>query len=151
LRRDLDLPALELVTALLDDVSDVVVIDGRVRLASATEPEVPGLVPLLSRLGSDPLAAPDAADLDALGLGRAELAAAVRAGRLLRLTEGVYDAPSAPEHALAHLRALADAPFTVSAAREVLGSTRRVVVPLLEHLDAARVTRRLADGTRMLL
>jgi hypothetical protein len=33
----------------------------------------------------------------------------------------------------------------------VLGQSRRVVVPLLEHLDAARVTRRTPDGTRFLV
>jgi len=41
-------------------------------------------------------------------------------------------------------------PFTVSAARQALGSTRRVVVPLLEHLDATRHTRRDGDGNRWL-
>ena len=39
-------------------------------------------------------------------------------------------------------------PFTVSEARRALGTTRRVAVPLLEQLDARRVTRRGGDNTR---
>ncbi|MGF2953429.1 SelB C-terminal domain-containing protein, partial [Mycobacterium sp. THU-M116] len=39
-------------------------------------------------------------------------------------------------------------PFTVSEARRALGTTRRVAVPLLEQLDARRVTRRGGEGTR---
>ena len=45
------------------------------------------------------------------------------------------------------LRGLAQ-PFTVSAARQALGGTRREVLPLLEHLDASQRTVRLPDGTR---
>jgi len=53
----------------------------------------------------------------------------------------------APTIALAQLAGL-DQPFTVSAAAGAIGASRRVVVPLLEHLDATRRTRRLPDGTR---
>ncbi|MCA2293018.1 SelB C-terminal domain-containing protein, partial [Mycobacterium avium] len=35
--------------------------------------------------------------------------------------------------------------------RRALGTTRRVAVPLLEQLDARRVTRRASDGTRVLI
>ena len=149
LRRELALPDVDIVTALARDTGDVVISEGRARASSAAPPELAALQPLLDRLTADPLAAPDSTEL--AGLARAELAAAVRAGRLLRLTEGVYVGPTAPEWAAGRLQALPDAPFTVSAAREVLGSSRRVVVPLLEHLDAARVTRKLPDGTRLLV
>ena len=37
------------------------------------------------------------------------------------------------------------APFTTSQARTVLGTTRRIVVPLLEHFDKTRVTIREGD------
>ena len=150
LQRELDLPDLGLVAALAREVPGVVVIEGRVR-PSAAEPDLSGVTPLLARLAADPLDAPDAAELASLGLDRAELAAAVRAGRLLRLSEGVYVASTAPAQAVAALQTLGEQPFTVGAAREVLGSTRRVVVPLLEHLDAARLTRKLPDGTRLLV
>jgi selenocysteine-specific elongation factor len=39
-------------------------------------------------------------------------------------------------------------PFTVSDARRALDTTRRVAVPLLEQLDAHKITRRGDDGTR---
>ena len=39
-----------------------------------------------------------------------------------------------------------DRPFTLSAARQALGTTRRVAVPLLEHLDSRGWTRRV-DGS----
>jgi selenocysteine-specific elongation factor len=37
------------------------------------------------------------------------------------------------------------AQFTVSEARMLLGSTRKFMVPLMEHFDAAGYTRRLGD------
>jgi selenocysteine-specific elongation factor len=43
-----------------------------------------------------------------------------------------------------------DGGATIAALRDHLGATRRLVVPLLEHLDAARVTRRLPDDSRVL-
>ena len=154
LTRQVELPDPRIVTAVVDDLPDVVCTDGRVRLATAgttPSPEVSaGVAALLERLAQSPLDAPDAAELAALGVGRAELAAAVRAGLLLRLTDAVYVASTAAEHAAGVLADL-DGPFAVSAARAALGSNRRVVVPLLEHLDAARVTRRLPDGTRLLV
>ena len=40
------------------------------------------------------------------------------------------------------------APFTVARARRAPDTTRRVAIPLLEYLDRAAVTERLADDTR---
>ena len=45
----------------------------------------------------------------------------------------------------AELAALSQ-PFTVSQARQALGTSRRVAVPLLEHLDSRGWTRRV-DGS----
>ena len=102
-----------------------------------------------SRLAREPFAAPEAADLSALGLGPRELAAAERTGRLVRLTDTVVLAADAPARAARILAALPP-PFTVSEARRALGTTRRVAVPLLERLDADGITRRNQDGTRQL-
>jgi selenocysteine-specific elongation factor len=41
-------------------------------------------------------------------------------------------------------------PFTLSAARQALTTTRRVAVPLLEHLDRLGLTERVDDGLRRL-
>ncbi len=65
---------------------------------------------------------------------------------MLRLAPDLVVAPDALERAAAAVRALPQ-PFTASQARQALGTTRRVALPLLERLDAAGVTVRL-DGTR---
>ncbi|MFC7489609.1 MULTISPECIES: SelB C-terminal domain-containing protein [unclassified Knoellia] len=91
-----------------------------------------------------PFAAPERDELAALGLGSVELAAAQRTGRLLRLADDVVLLPAAPALAMRALASL-EQPFTLSAARQALGTTRRVAVPLLEHLDARGWTRRV-DG-----
>ena len=102
------------------------------------------------RLGEQPFAAPEAADLAAAGLGTRELAAAERAGRLLRLGEGVVLLPNAPARAMRTLAVLPQ-PFTTSDARQALGTTRRVVIPLLEHLDGRGWTRRLDGNLRQVV
>jgi selenocysteine-specific elongation factor len=106
------------------------------------------IVHLLDRLREDPLAAPDGDEVRSLDRG--VLARGVRAGRLLHIAPGIYVAADAPDRALTRLAELPQ-PFTVSAATKALGSSRRVVVPLLEHLDAIRRSRRLPDGTRVLV
>jgi selenocysteine-specific elongation factor len=100
-------------------------------------------------LAASPFAAPAAARLAGLGLGPRELAAAVRAGRLTRIADGVVLGPDAHRRAAEVLAGLAQ-PFTVSQARQALATTRRVAVPLLEHLDAERMTTRRPDGSRVL-
>lgn len=104
-----------------------------------------GLRRIEERLGESPFAAPERPELDAVGLGPREVAAAVRTGRLVRLPDDVLLLPSAPARAMRVLAALPQ-PFTTSEARQALGTTRRVVIPLLEHLDGRGWTRRL-DGS----
>ena len=55
--------------------------------------------------------------------------------------------PHADDTAYDVLVALAQ-PFTTSEARRALGTSRRVVLPLLAHLDRSGRTVRLADDTR---
>jgi len=102
---------------------------------------------LESRLAADPFRAPDADDLAALQLRTRELAAAERAGRLLRLRDGLVLLPSAPALAMRELARL-DQPFTASQARQALATTRRVMIPLLEYLDARGWTRRIDSVQR---
>nr|WP_147104929.1 selenocysteine-specific translation elongation factor [Nesterenkonia populi] len=103
---------------------------------------------LLEReLNEYPFRAPEAQRLSELGLGERELAAAERHARLLRLADGVVLLPSSPARAMRELAAL-EQPFTMSAARQALGTTRRVAVPLLEHLDSLGWTRRLDASLR---
>jgi selenocysteine-specific elongation factor len=126
----------------------LVVEGGRVGLpgvaASLGEAEE-GLRRIEERLTAEPFAAPDRPELAASGLGPREVAAAVRAGRLLRLDDDVLLLPSGPAQAMRLLAGLPQ-PFTLSEARQALGTTRRVAVPLLEHLDGRGWTRRV-DGS----
>jgi len=96
-----------------------------------------------------PFLAPEAGRLTELGLSARELAAAGRAGLLLRVSDQIVLAPGADEQAAGILAGLA-APFTTAQARQALGTTRRVAIPLLEYLDRAGVTERLADDRRLL-
>lgn len=98
-----------------------------------------------AQLAQDPFDAPEGDDLAGLDLGPQALAAAERTGRILRLAGGVVLLPTAPARAMRELARL-EQPFTTSQARQALGTSRRVAIPLLEHLDARGWTRRV-DGS----
>lgn len=148
LRRQLEVPAAELIPALLDGTG-LQIAEGRVCKPATKLPErVDKAVRTLEEwLADEPFRAPGADELEQLDLGTRELAAAVHAGRLTKVADGVVLGPDAFDRATAVLKTLPQ-PFTVSEARRVLGTSRRVAVPLLEQLDARRITRRGPDGTR---
>jgi selenocysteine-specific elongation factor len=104
---------------------------------------------VLADLADAPFLAPDAGRLRELGLDPRAIAAAARAGLLLRVTEQVVLAPDAQAQAARILAGLPQ-PFTTAEARQALGTTRRVAIPLLEYLDRAGVTQRLPDDRRRL-
>ncbi|MET1021045.1 MAG: selenocysteine-specific translation elongation factor [Arthrobacter sp.] len=128
----------------LEQDSGHVRLPGSARNLGAVEPAV---AEVERRLTAHAFHAPEAQELAALGLGSRQLAAAERAGRLLRLRDGVVLLPTAPALAMRSLARLAQ-PFTTSQARQALDTTRRIAVPLLEHLDARGWTRRLDAGHR---
>ncbi|OBJ12029.1 selenocysteine-specific translation elongation factor [Mycobacterium colombiense] len=149
LRQHVGLPAADLMPKLLEGTG-LELADGLVRPPGAGLPaRVDKAVSAVEEwLAAEPFRAPEADELAELKLGPRELAAAVRAGRLTRIADGVVLGPDALDRAAGVLAALPQ-PFTVSEARRALGTTRRVAVPLLEQLDARRVTRRGDDGTRV--
>ena len=106
-----------------------------------------GLAELERHLAEQPFAAPEKPELDRWGLGVPELAAAERTGRVVRLAPDVVLLPTGPARAMRVLAALPQ-PFTTSEARQALATTRRVAVPLLEHLDRRGWTVRLDGGHR---
>jgi len=130
----------------------LVVADGRLQLPAAgpvlPAPARAALDRLAEHLDGTPFAAPEADDLPRLGLTPAVVAAAARAGLLLRIgSPPVLLLPTAEDEAVRRLAALPQ-PFTASQARQALGTTRRVAIPLLEHLDSRRRTRRDPAGVR---
>ena len=98
-------------------------------------------------LAGQPFVAPEAARLRELGLDSRSLAAAARAGLLLRVADQIVLAPDADREAARILAGL-PGPFTAAEARQVLRTTRRVAIPLLEYLDRRGLTRRLPDDRR---
>jgi selenocysteine-specific elongation factor len=151
-RRSLGLPDIRLVEALVRDSGGrLTARAGRVARPgsgpSFSEAAGRALDDIRQRLEQDPLAAPEAQELAAAGLTKGVLAAAANAGLVLRLPGEVILHPSAPERAVATIAQL-DQPFTLSQARQALGTTRRVAVPLLEHLDATGRTVRIDAALR---
>jgi selenocysteine-specific elongation factor len=71
----------------------------------------------------------------------------IREGQIVRLSDEVVLSRRAADEAVERLRSYlaANSTLTVAAARDVLGSSRRYVLPLLAWLDAQKVTRRVGD------
>jgi selenocysteine-specific elongation factor len=122
---------------------------------TSRQPQAEGLPPHLDRavtlvekdLAEGPFQAPTADRLREAGLDARGVTAAAKAGRLLHLGDGIVLLPGADEEATRILAGLPQ-PFTTSEARTALGTTRRVVLPLLQHLDRRGRTRRLPDDRR---
>ncbi len=122
---------------------------GRPGVRPSLGPATDAMAILLRRLDKDPFAAPEHDELVELGLDARELATAAKAGLLLRLAPELVLAADAIERA-GPLLAELGAEFSTSQARAALGTTRRVAVPLLEHLDRVGVTVRIDANRRRL-
>jgi selenocysteine-specific elongation factor len=78
------------------------------------------------------------------------LAALVEQGTLVKLGSGadaVFFLHETYDEAVARLIAYLkeQGRMTASQARDLLGTTRKYILPLLEHLDERRITRRIGD------
>ena len=154
-RRAAGLPEPRLIepTLRLAKRADLVVRDGRVATVAPTGTPAAvrvALDRLRADLSADPFGAPDAGRLAELGLGPRQIASLVRAGELLRIADGVVLLPGADAQALDVLAGLGPE-FTLSEARQALGTSRRVAVPLLELLArTGRAARTPSGGHRVL-
>nr|BFE61258.1 selenocysteine-specific translation elongation factor [Dactylosporangium thailandense] len=143
-RRRLGLPDRSLVERLLSP--PLTIRDGRIGTGAGLPARLARAVDAVrADLAANPFAAPEADRLTSLGLGAKELGAAAKAGLLLRIADGIVLLPDGPATALERLADLPQ-PFTLSEARQRLGTTRRVAVPLLEFLHRRGATRRTEDG-----
>ncbi|MFC4496874.1 selenocysteine-specific translation elongation factor [Streptomyces ovatisporus] len=149
-QRELGLPAPALVEALAGE--RLLVRNGRLYRRDAPDRLPAALREAARELRADfdaaPFRAPTEARLRELGLTRRALAALVREGVIARYGD-VCLPPGAADLAVAGLRSL-QGPFTVGDCCRALGTSRRVAVPLLEHLDRTGVTERGATGRRTL-
>ncbi|WP_433293245.1 selenocysteine-specific translation elongation factor [Pseudonocardia sp. CA-142604] len=158
-RRAVGLPEPRLVEAVLRHAeragsdTGLVLRDGRV-VRSAARSLPPAVRAAMDALRADlertPFAAPEAARLSELGLGPRQVASLVKTGELMRIADGVVLLPGADKRALEVLADLGPE-FTLSAARQALGTSRRVAVPLLELLASAGHTVRTPDGGHRLV
>jgi selenocysteine-specific elongation factor len=132
--------------AALAGLNDLVVERGVVRAAghSTAAAESPEARRLLDALAAAPYSPPDPAEL---GAGRTLVRALAREGSVVELDDGVVIAAAALDDARAKIQAaLAErGALTVAEVRDLLGSSRKYVLPLLARLDAEGVTRRRGD------
>lgn len=127
---------------------------GRVRLASNAArftPEQDAVrEKLIEGLLRDPFNAPSAEELKAglpSKLAQEVWEALVDNGEIVRISEGVFLHRQAVQRAIEKVRAYLTEhrQITASQFRDLLGTTRKYAVPLMEYLDAQRVTRRFGD------
>jgi selenocysteine-specific elongation factor len=106
---------------------------------------------LLSRFALQPYMPPVRVEVEAL-VGGEVLHALIEQGRILKFADGVLFTREVYEEAVQRLVAYMRKyrTMTVSEARDILGTSRKYILPLLEHLDALRITRRQGDN-RVLL
>ncbi len=113
------------------------------RLSEAQQQQVERL---LAMFRENPHMPPGRAEAEAM-VGAEVLAALVEQGRLVKLGDGTlflresYD--EAVETLVRYVRE--HGKMSVAEARDVLGTTRKYILPLLEHMDAQKITRRMGD------
>ena len=107
---------------------------GLVNRVRAAEPTPPGVKELMTE-----------------GHPRELIDAAVATGKLVRVSDDLVVTPALAARAQETARREAASPegMTVSRFRELLGTTRKYALPLLEHLDRAGITRRDGDVRRL--
>jgi selenocysteine-specific elongation factor len=133
----------------VEEDAGLLTLAGRGRAVSDTTRETADGI--LATLEAHPLDPPGMADLRAAGMTPALLRLLVEERRVVRLGTDVVMAAGAYATAAAAVEDYLGAhdAATVAELRDHLGATRRLVVPLLEHLDAARVTLRDGDVRRL--
>ena len=142
----LGLPDRALVEALARGIR-VQIEDGCLRMGPSLPPRlVAGVRAVLADLAAAPFAAPEAGRRRELGLDPRMIAAAARAGALLRVTGQIVLAPDAGAGPPGSRLPL---PLTTAEARQALVSTRGRD-RLREYLDRAGITQRLPDDRRRL-
>lgn len=154
LSRQMDAKGFNLILSRLEAEGTVVSEAGRVRLASHQAQFNPeqekAREALEAGLLRDPFNAPSFEELKAglpARVAQEVWDALIDNGVVVRIAADVFLHRKAVEQAVEKVRAhLAEAgQMTASQFRDLLGTTRKYAVPLLEYLDAQRVTRRLGD------
>jgi selenocysteine-specific elongation factor len=101
---------------------------------------------LLQRFRENPYTPPGRADVEAM-VGTEVLGALIEQGQIVKIGDAVLFLRETYDEAIATLiQYLREhGKMTVAEARDVLGATRKYILPLLEHMDALKITRRMGD------
>jgi selenocysteine-specific elongation factor len=101
---------------------------------------------LLNRFALQPYRPPGRTEVEAL-VGGEILHALIEQGRILKFADGVLFTREAYEEAVQRLLDYMHkhGKMTVSEARDILSTSRKYILPLLEHLDVLQITRRQGD------
>ena len=101
---------------------------------------------LLRRFREHPYMPPDRSDAEAMTDAEV-VAALIEQGRLVKIGEGIVFLRETYDEALAKLVAYLHehGKITVAEARDILGATRKYILPLLEKMDALHITRSVGD------
>ena len=100
---------------------------------------------LVAAVSADETAPPTVRELTAAGYDLELIGAVSAEGRLVRVAADLVMTPAMVERALELIRAAGPSGMRVSDLRQALGTSRKYAVPLLEHLDAKGLTRRVGD------
>ena len=113
------------------------------RFTPAQEQQVEHLLQLFRE---HPYTPPGRVETEAL-VGPEVVAALIEQGRLIKAGEGVLFLRETYDEALTKLVAYLreHGKMTVAEARDILGATRKYILPLLEQMDAQHITRRVGD------
>jgi selenocysteine-specific elongation factor len=125
---------------------------GREDLASGERELSKRILTVFRRRGLDP---PSPADVAAEVQHRPRVVEGligylVKKGSLVRLPGGWLVPREAVDEAATRLRSSGLSSLDVAAFKEMFHLTRKIAIPLLEHLDAAKVTRRVGDRREIL-
>ena len=121
------------------------------RVPTLSDAQAEAVDDALARLADAPLSPPRAAELAPGGLDDNVRRFLEEQGLAVRVAPDILMLPAAVEDAAARLRLHLEArgAVTVAEARDILGSSRRTVVPLLEYFDSIHLTRRDGDVRRL--
>jgi selenocysteine-specific elongation factor len=101
---------------------------------------------LIKSFRANPYTPPGCAEAEAI-VGTEVLNALIEQGSIVRLGDNVLFLRETYQEAIARIVAFMqeNGKITVAEARDITGTTRKYILPLLEHLDALHITRRIGD------
>ena len=113
---------------------------------SFTQVQQQQVAQLFRQFRNNPFMPPGRSEVEEM-VGAEVLAALIEQGQLVKLGDGVLFLRETYDEALATIvhYVREHGKITAAEARDLLGATRKYILPLLEHMDALKITRRIGD------